>query len=47
MNLSGVLLAVGVDADDEKPPTYDSLGVAQQELPTVKQKSNTFIGKLV
>jgi hypothetical protein len=39
--------AVGVD--DEKPPAYDSLNgaVAQQELPTVRQKSNTFIGELL
>ena len=47
MNLCWFFLAAGVDADDEKPPAYDSLGVAQQELPTVKQKSNSFIGKLV
>ena len=47
MNRCGFFLAVGVDADDEKPPAYNSLGVAQQELPTVKQKNNNFIGKFV
>lgn len=38
--------AVGVAEDDEKPPAYNSLnGVAHQELPIAKQKSNTFIGE--
>ena len=35
-----------VDADDEKPPAYDNLNdLAQQELPTVQKRSNTFIGE--
>ena len=38
--------AVDATEDDEKPPAYDSLnGVAHQELPTAKQKSNTFMGE--
>ena len=38
--------AIDAAEDDEKPPAYDSLnGVAHQELPTAKQKSNTFIGE--
>ena len=31
--------------DDGKPPDYDSLSLAQQQLPTLHNKSNTFVGK--
>ncbi len=38
------VISSSVGVDDEKPPAYDA--VAQQELPTVRQKSNTLIGKV-